>query len=464
MIESYRVNRSNSQISIFIITFIWFIFISLYFLDITLVLSDFYWSTIFVTIILVIYFLRYINKINNVSLYSLFFLTTLLFLGGRFLSIFLGYKDNPLFEITFFTYHKLNDYESSMLFYWVIIGILSMEIGLYISKIFINARNTYDLVLHNNQAILYIILAFLFIWSFQQIIANFQLVLNYGYVAFFSNQGELTNYTYNSSALILTLTTASVGIFLVQDNRKLRILCLVLLGLANISAVIMGGRSGFSSFMLFLIWYFYNKGLKRANFLKIFFYLVFLLIFLSKIIGFFTLRDLNIRESSMYDQILSFLYGQGITLMVFNEAMITEDYPINAYFQNFIAGFSFFYSRLVEDIPFYKLSLNAYNSYSINSAEFLQGYGMGWSLFSDAYLHGFRNPILYSIFLAVFSYLLNYLQINLNKSIYSKIIAISLFIPIMTLPRAGLNNVIPIAYYVIVMYWVIRSFDKRSNY
>lgn len=459
-----NVYKSNKIISLLILLIIWSIFIGFIFLEVTLNLSDYQWSCVFTSIMVIIFLLRYVNKINIVSLYSLFFITTILFLGGRFLSIFLGYDKAPLFEIDFFTYHKLNNYESSMLFYWLMIGLYSLEIGFYISRLMIKERSYKNIKLHNNKVILYLLLLILYIFTIQQLISNFQLVISGGYLALYANQGELTNYTYSFTAFVQILSLATLGIYLSQDNRKLRNLFIIFLILINVSSVIMGGRGGFSAFIIFLIWYFYDYGNRKANPLKVVSYGSLLLIFLSVLVKFISLRDLNTETTSVIGQILEFLYGQGITLMVFNESMGVENYPINAYFQNFIAGFSFFYSRLVEDIPFYKLSFNSYNSYSINSAEFLQGYGMGWSLFSDAYLHGLRNPILYSIFLAVFSYLLNYLQINLNKSIYSKIIAISLFIPIMTLPRAGLNNVIPIAYYVIVMYWVIRSFDKRSNY
>lgn len=333
---------TNNLISLYVMITFWFIFLSLNLLKLSLVLNDFYWSCIFVLFISVIYFFRYVNKVNIVNIYSLFFITTLLFLGGRFLSIFFGYDKASLFEIDFFTYHKLNNYESSMLFYWLMLGLFSLEIGFYTSRIILKERDYKYIKLHNNKVVLYLLLCIFYILILQQLVYSFQLVLSGGYLALYANQAELTNYTYSFTALVETLSLASLGIYLSQDNRKFRNLFIILLILINVSSVIMGARSGFSAFIIFLIWYFYDYGNKKANPLKVISYGILLLIFLSVLVKFISLRDLNSEATSVIDQILEFLYSQGITLMVFNESMGVENYPINAYFQNFIAGFSFF--------------------------------------------------------------------------------------------------------------------------
>lgn len=454
--------KSNNIISFLLLLIIWGIFIGLNFLKVTLTLSDYQWSCIFVSLMVVIYLLRYVNKINIVSLYSIFFLTTVFFIGGRFIAVFLGNISEPIFEIDFFVYHRLNNSEASILFYWVTLGFLSLELGFYINRLCTTQKATSEfksLFVSNNKVIMYLLFFLIAASQLQQTFEALQNVVSGGYIAIFAAaQGEKTNYEFNISGLMTTVAVASTGIFLVQDSRKIRVLFLILLGVINFTGIVMGGRGGFISFILFLIWYLYDYGNKKASTAKFFIAVVGIMIFLSAIVQTFSYREFESYGSSLYENIIYFIYSQGITLMVFNESMGIEEYPINAYFQNFIAGFTFFYSKLIRPVPIYEATFNAYNSYTLNSSEYLNGFGLGWSLFSEAYLYGLRNPVLYSIFLAMFSYILNYLQTNINKNIYIKIFTLTVVIKIFILPRGTFNDIVPLLYYTFVLFFIIRLF------
>ena len=130
-----NTRKYNSIISLAIIFILLFGFLNLYYLEVVFDFKDFTWSLIFVVVISIILLLRFISKENIVSLYSLFFLTSLLFLGGKFLSVFLGYNQKPLFELDFFVYRLLDERETSRLFFIVVSAFLSLEVGFYISKI-----------------------------------------------------------------------------------------------------------------------------------------------------------------------------------------------------------------------------------------------------------------------------------------------------------------------------------------
>lgn len=458
--------KSNNIISFLFLFFIWIVFNGLIFLDVTLNLSDYQWSCIFISIIVLIFILRYVNKINIVSLYSIFFLTTMFFIGGRFLAVFLGNITEPIFEINFFVYHRLNNHDASILFYWVMLGFLSLELGLYINRLYTSkhSSNQYEnLYINNNKFIIYFLFTLFAVSQIQQTFEAFQNVISGGYGALFSAQGEKMSYEFNISLLFSTLAYASSGIFLVQNNKRLRILFLILLGIISVSALVMGGRGGFVSFLLFLIWYAYDYGKKKASATKFFFTVILLMVFLSTIVQFFSYRELENSGSTIYENITNFLYAQGITLMVFNESMKIEHYPINAYFQNFIAGFTFFYSKLVGPVQSYEATLVAYTSYKLNSEEFFRGFGLGFSIFSEGYIYGLRNPILYSLFLAMFSNILNYLQTNINKNIYIKILTLTIAIKIFTLPRATFNDIVPLLYYTFAIFFIIRLFPYSKK-
>ncbi|MFX6743337.1 hypothetical protein ABTH23_19785, partial [Acinetobacter baumannii] len=72
-----KVLYSNSLITSFIFIFFIFIFVCVDFLDFVITLSDYGWSVLFVTFIFIVYLFRFINKVNWVSLYSLFYFTSL---------------------------------------------------------------------------------------------------------------------------------------------------------------------------------------------------------------------------------------------------------------------------------------------------------------------------------------------------------------------------------------------------
>ena len=94
-------------------------------MEFPIVLSDYGWSGLFVFYIFIVYFFRYVNKVNLIGVYSLFYFTTLIFLCGRFFAIFLGFQES-LFEIDFFTYRILNDFEKNRLMFFVFLALVSL--------------------------------------------------------------------------------------------------------------------------------------------------------------------------------------------------------------------------------------------------------------------------------------------------------------------------------------------------
>ena len=110
MSYEYNIRKKNNLLCLFLILSLLLLSLSLFYVGFSLTISDFYWSLFFVLTNAVILWVRfYINKENIVSLYSLFFLTSLLFIGGRFFSVFLGYNSAPLFELDFFVYSVLSE-------------------------------------------------------------------------------------------------------------------------------------------------------------------------------------------------------------------------------------------------------------------------------------------------------------------------------------------------------------------
>lgn len=453
-----NIRNYNSIISLAIIFTLLFTFLNLYYLEVVFDFSDFTWSLIFITVISIIYTLRFINKENIASLYSLFFLTSLLFLGGKFISVFLGYSGEPLFELDFFVYTLLDERKSSKLFFTIMSAFLSLEFGYYFSRIFFKKSNSNiyssKLTLNMNKYLLIsiiIIMASLLGFSSYNTVIK---VLNGGYLALYSNQIE--GYGFNYFSLLKIILLASTGIFLSQTNKKIQIIFLLIMGSYFLLDLISGARGGFIAYLLFLVWYRHDFGLKRANIVKFLFIVLGLAFFLSSIFGLISLRVTETTQMNTYQKILKLVNDQGTTLMIFNESLYVENYPIIPYFQNFIPGSSFIYSKFVGNIFPYDNSFGAYISYVLNPEVYNLGYGLGWSFFSDAYLYGFRNFVLFCFWVAVFSIFINYLQINITKNIYIKIITISIVSPILFLPRSGLNAVFPLIPYILILFFLMK--------
>lgn len=436
-----------------------------YYLNIALELTDYIWSVIFVIIISIILFLRFfIKKENIVSLYSLFFFTSILFLGGRFLSVFLGYTDSMLFELDFFVYRNLEPKEKSKLFFLILSGFLSLEIGYYFSNLIFKNYNigSSNISFKANKNILFLILSVMASLLSISTYESVNTVLAGGYLALFS--GQSIEYGLNFSAILKTILLASTGVFLSQDNEKSKNIFLFIMGLYFFIDLFTGGRGGFISYLLFITWYKHNLGIQKASFLKFFIIVLVLLVFLSSIFGLFSLRSADPTDSNLYQKIILLIYEQGTTLMIFNESLSINEYPLIPYFQNFIPGFSFLYSIIVGGIYPYENSFGAFMSNTLNSELYNLGYGLGWSFFSDAYVYAFRKPILFSFWAMIFSVFVNYLQLNINRSIYIKVITISLVPAILFLPRAGINTIFPLIPYILIIFFVVKllsSFNKK---
>lgn len=458
MTHSYPARKYNNFISISIIGILLATFLCCFYLNVVFDLTDYEWSSLFIVVILVIYFLRFFSRENIISFYSLFFLTSLLFIGGRFLSIFLGYKGQPLYELDFFVYDLLDNQRSSKLFFIVISGFLALEFGHYLSKlVFKRNHDSIDdprLMLDLNKYVMFGLIALIFSILLVSSYQTFLLVVNEGYLALYSSQGEKYGVDYNS--ILRTVLSGMTGIFLSQKSKSNRTIFLVLLGLNLLLFIIAGARGGFVSFLLFLAWYIHDCGLKKVNLFKFSLYVAGVFVFITFIFGMISLRETDVTQESAYQKIVSILYDQGVTLMVFNESLYVDHYPVLPLVQNFIPGSSFVYSRLVGDVFPYDISFAAYLSHSLNPELYDAGFGVGWAFFGDAYLYGFRTPLLFCFFVAAFSVFLNYLQINITKNIYIKIITISLVPTVMFLPRSSLNTVFPLIPYILIFFFLIK--------
>lgn len=446
----------NYKYSLFFYILIFlFLIISYFFcMEFPIVLSDYGWSSLFVFYIFIVYFFRYINRINLIGVFSLFYFTTLIFLCGRFFSIFLGFQES-LFEIDFFSYRILHDFEKNRLMFFVFLALVSLEIGLYFSKYFLNKKNINKKDLALNKKILWIIFSIvtiILLFSLPDVVNR---VLSFGYLAL--HQGQADGYNFGLLGKVTTLLYVLLGFALTQDSKNLKRSVLGVLILYSTLYMFMGSRGTFVCTLLFLLWVYYDYGLKSINPLKFFSYLTAIAFFLISVFSIISLRtkDLTISNDGPLDAMLKLLYDQGITLMVFNEVFYLDKYPILPMIQNFIPGSVFIASKLGLADP-YNISYGNFLASNLDRSLFEDGYGLGWSVFSDLYVMSFGIFGFFGFFVILFSIFLNFTESMLHKNFFWKILVVSTLPALLFLPRAGLYTYIPLMYYVFILYLIVK--------
>lgn len=466
------IDRSNHVVKTnYFITLLCFLFILVFFsicyvLELEFELSDFAWSLVFIGYVFFVYIFRYINKVNLVEIYSLFFVTTLMFMGGRFFAILLGYNLNPLFELDFFTYRLLNDKEKSILMFLLFLGLSSLEVGYYFSRLLFKPVDQRGSIKELNSSLFLIFMIFMvFLYVLYETYTNINTVVSGGYLALFADS-QNSGYSYNFLNNIQTLMYALIGIVCIQKNKKIKNIYFLILGGYFLGIIFTGSRGSFVCFLLFLMWYFNDFGVKRVNLLKVF--TIFLIIFLglNTVYYMFTLREMSGDANdglSFYQKLLQFLYDQGVSLFVFNESLYLSNYPIHQYFQNFFPGSTFVASLLNGGIQPENKSFVTYLNSQLNSQLFELGFGLGWAFFADAYRYSFNIIYLYCMFIILFSIFLNWLQLNVHKNRLVLVVSSSILIHVFFLPRGSLNTVFPLIFYTLILYYLVILFkNKRS--
>ncbi|MEG0873599.1 MAG: O-antigen polysaccharide polymerase Wzy [Clostridia bacterium] len=455
----------NLKISLLFFLILTVIFNLIYLAGFNLEVSDFVWSFLIILYLACVYFFRVVNKVSILNLFSLFYITFLLFMCGRFFSIFLGY-DKSLFEFDFFTFNQLNGYEATKLMFILFSGMAGMEVGLYLYQVSKKNKIKNDnRVLNINPYFSYLISFFIITLLYVSIIKALITAMQGDFLSLYA-ESQNENYNSSLSSFLTPLSLIWLGIVCIMKDKKVQKTYMVLLFVYYFLGLLVGYRGGFICFMLFWVWYVNDYGAKRIDVKKAFkvaIYFSMFIVFMNTIYISMTFRDISAGGSGFLNSILGLIYSQGITLMVFNESLYVSDYPVQQYFQNFLPGVSFLYNNFVEAIPYYKTSWNAYLSYSLNPEMYAMGYGVGWSLFSDIYLYSFGVIFLFSGLTVFFSYFLNFIQYNINKSIFFKYIAIVISLNIFFLPRGNLSSIFPLILYALVFLFIILFFSRVES-
>lgn len=382
-----------------------------------------------------------------VHTYLLFIACICLFIGGRFIAHAMGFDLSVLkMESSFFSVHRpdfvtidLNANEGLALSIYIATCLHAMHAGYMFS-----IRNepptpvrTVDLEWSTSLKVPAIILAIVsslaFLISFPEI---YKSVHSEGYISLYkATSSDFTTRGITASQYGLLL---ALGLAFASRSKWLGWIVLGLLAIYYTANLQLGVRGGIMGFALLCIWLFHVK-IKRIDRIA----LVGTPLILAGLLLFSVLgpRAANAGpDISIY--LPWFIDNQGLTALYIHAAMQIDTYPALAYLHSIFPATPTAAALLGMPVPLDQLYFGQYLSkITLSGNAYQQGFGMGWSLFSDFYAYTLWIPGLYLIAAAGFGAALQKLVGSTNPIVFGA--QVMIFVKIMLLPRTGIYSVIP---------------------
>ena len=392
-----------SKIFLFILMIVVFLISML-----SIVLFDNYFisSSLIIVNFILCFILVNLNKFskNIINLQSLFLLGFFVFFLGRFPALLLKPAlYNELYCLDFiFNYCEV---ESNIYYLNIILNLILISFS---SAFIFTGKKSEELTIETNKIsknkilFFYIIVFFSSLVSVNSVIESVFLAINKGYMALYANQAE----SYQTPFMLI-ITTISIAAMAVLYSAKDQIkpvffnLILSIFLLSMFLSVLTGSRSAFISSLLLIVWHIYKE--KKINFVRylILFLLSFLAIFSIDTIAALSGARPHQANENILQNVADTLYNQGITLMVFNSSLNVNGYPILGYVKTLFPGIQVIFSQFGINER-YDFDWSSYMTYHENRQAYLDGYGLGWSIFSDFYILSFGILPLFCFFIFIF--------------------------------------------------------------
>lgn len=434
--------------------------------------QDIYFAYYFVSFFSISFLIIWRANGSRLSPIILFLLTVALFLGGKYIGYLLG-AQSPLFSLYFFVNYEANYSDKVSITLYLTLFISLIIIG-YISVLALS-KKTIPLnsnFLNNNltssygkRLALLVKKAFL-PFSFFIIITsllNLKKVFTEGYLSLFlSLQNE--EYSTGVTGIISVLFMVFFGLAFGFCDKETQKKYLILFAIRSGFSIVMGSRGAFGTTLLILMWIY---SLRRKISLKKLFMLALGAIIVLNFVFTFSIRSTDLGNDnnlSLWDLLVHFVSGQGISLMVFDVSREVDSYPVLAYFQSIIPGSSFFYTIFTSNpVASIDNNFSSYLCYNLNPSMYKSGLGLGWTLMSDFYIFGCRNIIGFSLISVLFGLLLGFITVQSHYNHWYKSLLFTITIPLLFLPRGAINSFATVIIYCMVTYILILIWAQTKH-
>ncbi len=426
-----------------------------------LVLIDLY-LTVFLLIFN--YFLSFLivnkNKLNIFNAPTFFLVGFGFLILGRFFGWFLDNSIGSFREIfclDFFLSYCLDDPSAIKLITFLNLSLVFFSLGFLLN--IKNNTNEYEIRVLSKSfkpilLIMYPIGFYLVYVVFQYI----SLALSSGYMALYASQADSYEAPIDRILNAVFLGYLAV-LYVFEKKNNLRLSFILLLSIFLLSyylKILTGARSFFIAAMVFMVWFIFKD--KRINVVRYSVYFIcgfFLLSLLDYIAQISGAREIN--ESKSFLASVSYLfYSQGITLMVINNSLEFKEYPsLLGYLKTIFPGVQIIYNIFgVTDR--YLFDWSSYIIYKKDKYLYDQGYGLGWSIFSDLYYIAYKFIPIYLFLVGLWGYFLNY--VTQYKSQYVRGL---LFVVLFFVFSISRDNISPLIFAIMMYSIIFFMFTKR---
>lgn len=357
------------------------------------------------------------NKVKSfINLQSIFLLGFFLFFLGRFPAFIL---DQSIYEDVFCIDFIFNYCENiSNIIYLILV--LNLILIFYSLAFIIKPKNYYKVIedyrISKRKLLsIYIVTILSLLLVIINVIESIVLAVTQGYLSLYLSQAE----PYQTPYLLLINTICVAGMAVIYSSKKdikpmLFNIIFILFVFSMLGTILTGSRAAFISALLLLLWHFYKN--KRINILR------FLILLLVAFLMVYTLNTLAAVSGarpgevngSVFQIIADTLYGQGITLMVFNSSLHVEGYPILGYIKTLLPGIQILFPSFGVTER-YEFDWSSYMTYHENRQAYISGNGLGWSIFSDFYVLSFGFLPIFCFYVYLFGRFTIYVSDGTSK-------------------------------------------------
>lgn len=340
---------------------------------------------------------------NIINIQTIFLIGVGFFIFGRFFAVILDPDLSKYLYCIDFIFDYCASFEQS--FYLnLILNLILISFSISFVSLRENKIGYQNL---NKKRNLNFLCVFCFLFILINLFLSFSAVytaITSGYMALYASQAE----TYQSpySLLVTSVATASLGfLYSIRHkiNKRLFLILFILYILSLMLNILTGSRAGFITGLILFLWFFYKE--KKIKFHKVILFIPFfaLVVFsLNRLASVTGARDFaSTNNLSQLQVFANMFFSQGITLMVFNTSINVENYPLLGILKTLFPGIQIFFSFLGVDKR-YQFDWSSYMTYNENKIAYDQGFGLGWSIFSDLYILSFGFLPLFCIFIYIF--------------------------------------------------------------
>lgn len=387
---------------------------------------------------------------NLINMQSIFLLGFLVFFLGRFVAFLL---DSSLYDKLFciefiFSYCSPSGDINFLIFLLnLILVAFSMAFlsKVNISRDFNHLDESNIFISKNIICLIYLLFFFSLGVSFYYRLESIALAISGGYMALYASQAE----SYETPFVMLFSVLINCSLALLYSlrkslNNKIFGLALGLYILNSLLGIMTGSRALFISGLILLTWMiFRNRRIKKIFYIAGIGICTLTLGAVNWLAGLSGARAFS-ESSNFLEAVSETLYSQGITLMVFNSSIHTEGFPILGAIKTIIPGIQAIFPLFGLDKR-HEFDWSSYMTFTENKNAYQDGFGLGWSIYSDFYIFSLGFLPLFYLFIYLFGRLI--INVSKNSGYYNEGIVFIFVLVLFSINRGQLS---PLIFSVIV--------------